>query len=74
MNLNKTHFRCQPVDESLNGDKIAQLVWWYFLYNFTFFTEIFIFLVGKKHDRITNYFLFHHTALPISIWWIVKVL
>ena len=34
--------------------------------------EIFIFLLGKRHDRITKYFLYHHIALPISIWWIVK--
>ena len=67
-------FSCQPVDKSPDGVKTASLAWWYFIYNFTFFTEIFIFLVGKKHERITKYFVFHHIALPISIWWIVKVL
>lgn len=67
-------FSCQRVDKSPDGVKTASLAWWYFIYNFTFFTEIFIFLVGKKHERITKYFVFHHIALPISIWWIVKVL
>jgi GNS1/SUR4 family len=50
----------------------VRLVWWFFLYNFTFFAEIFIFVLGKRHDRITNYFLYHHIALPLSIWWIVR--
>ena len=67
-------FSCQHVDKLPDGVKTASLAWWYFIYNFTFFTEIFIFLLGKKHERITKYFVFHHIALPISIWWIVKVL
>lgn len=65
-------FRCQPLDPSPAGDQTVSLVWWFFVYNITFFVEIFIFLLGKRHDRITNYFLYHHIALPISIWWIAK--
>lgn len=64
--------RCQPLDKSPDGDRVVSLAWWYFLYNFTFFSEIYIFLLGKRHDRITKYFLYHHIALPLSIWWIVK--
>lgn len=63
---------CQQLDLSPNGYKAASVTWWFFVYNFSFFFEIFIFLLGKRYDRITKYFLYHHIALPISIWWIVK--
>lgn len=66
-------FRCEPLDRtSPEGNRMAVLSWWYFLYNFTQFFDVILFMLLNRYNKVARYLTFHHNALSIGCWLIVK--
>lgn len=69
-------WRCEPLDTSTSSSSMAivNLCWRFFLFKFTYMSETFIHLLGKRDDFVTKYHVVHHFTLPMTCWIITNYL
>lgn len=41
----------------------------YFLLKFLYFAETIIFTFSGKNELVTSYIVFHHSTMPLMLWW-----
>uniref|UniRef100_A0A3Q2HV14 Elongation of very long chain fatty acids protein n=1 Tax=Equus caballus TaxID=9796 RepID=A0A3Q2HV14_HORSE len=68
-------WRCDPVDYSNNPEALRMVrVAWLFLFSkFIELMDTVIFILRKKDGQVTFLHVFHHSVLPWSWWWGVKI-
>ncbi|XP_072830720.1 very long chain fatty acid elongase 1 isoform X2 [Vicugna pacos] len=68
-------WRCDPVDFSNNPEALRMVrVAWLFLFSkFIELIDTIIFILRKKDGQVTFLHVFHHSVLPWSWWWGVKI-
>lgn len=59
-------FRCQPIDRSESGARMAAASWWYFISKFTEFIDTLFFVLRKKFDHVSLLHIIHHGVMPAS--------
>ncbi|XP_059545822.1 elongation of very long chain fatty acids protein 1 isoform X1 [Myotis daubentonii] len=73
--LSSYTWRCDPVDFSNNPEALRMVrVAWLFLFSkFIELMDTVIFILRKKDGQVTFLHVFHHSVLPWSWWWGVKI-
>ncbi|XP_043317566.1 elongation of very long chain fatty acids protein 1 isoform X2 [Cervus elaphus] len=73
--LSSYTWRCDPVDFSNNPEALRMVrVAWLFLFSkFIELIDTVIFVLRKKDGQVTFLHVFHHSVLPWSWWWGVKI-
>uniref|UniRef100_A0A4W2FBH2 Elongation of very long chain fatty acids protein 1 n=1 Tax=Bos indicus x Bos taurus TaxID=30522 RepID=A0A4W2FBH2_BOBOX len=73
--LSSYTWRCDPVDFSNNPEALRMVrVAWLFLFSkFIELIDTLIFVLRKKDGQVTFLHVFHHSVLPWSWWWGVKI-
>uniref|UniRef100_A0A8D0WDA7 Elongation of very long chain fatty acids protein n=1 Tax=Sus scrofa TaxID=9823 RepID=A0A8D0WDA7_PIG len=68
-------WRCDPVDFSNSPEALRMVrVAWLFLFSkFIELMDTVIFILRKKDGQVTFLHVFHHSVLPWSWWWGVKI-
>ncbi|KAI5139764.1 Elongation Of Very Long Chain Fatty Acids Protein 1 [Manis pentadactyla] len=68
-------WRCDPVDYSNSPEALRMVrVAWLFLFSkFIELMDTVIFILRKKDGQVTFLHVFHHSVLPWSWWWGVKI-
>ncbi|CAO1434987.1 unnamed protein product [Diamesa serratosioi] len=61
-------FRCQPVDYTPKGLRMAETCWWYYVSKFTEFFDTLFFLLRKKNQHVSTLHVIHHGCMPFSVW------
>lgn len=59
-------YRCQPVDYTPKGLRMAETCWWYYISKFTEFFDTFFFLLRKKNQHVSTLHVIHHGVMPFS--------
>lgn len=59
-------YRCQPVDYSPKGLRMAETCWWYYISKFTEFFDTLFFLLRKKNQHVSTLHVIHHGVMPFS--------
>lgn len=59
-------YRCQPVDYSPKGLRMAETCWWYYISKFTEFFDTFFFILRKKYQHVSTLHVIHHGVMPFS--------
>nr|KAF6443630.1 ELOVL fatty acid elongase 1 [Molossus molossus] len=73
--LSSYTWRCDPVDFSNNPEALRMVrVAWLFLFSkFIELMDTVIFILRKKDGQVTFLHVFHHSVLPWSWWWGVRI-
>nr|XP_012631324.1 elongation of very long chain fatty acids protein 1 isoform X1 [Microcebus murinus] len=68
-------WRCDPVDYSNSPEALRMVrVAWLFLFSkFIELMDTVIFILRKKDGQVTFLHVFHHSVLPWSWWWGIKI-
>lgn len=61
-------YRCQPVDYTPKGLRMAETCWWYYISKFTEFFDTFFFILRKKYQHVSTLHVIHHGVMPFSVW------
>lgn len=59
-------YRCQPVDYTPKGLRMAETCWWYYISKFTEFFDTMFFLLRKKNQQVSTLHVIHHGVMPFS--------
>ena len=70
----KYHWLCQTVDYSETDEGLHQVsqTWWGYLSRFVDYFDTFFFVLRKKNNQITFLHVYHHTVVPIIMWWPIR--
>ncbi|CAB3243590.1 unnamed protein product [Arctia plantaginis] len=73
---NDYNLSCQPIDysDSPQAKRMAAAAWWYFVAKIIELLDTIFFVLRKKNKQISFLHLYHHSIMPISIWYGVKYL
>ena len=67
-------WRCEPIDYSYNADalKMAEIGWYFYITKFIEFADTIFFILRKKDSQISSLHVFHHSLVPITLWFGIK--
>ncbi|XP_055933131.1 elongation of very long chain fatty acids protein 1-like isoform X1 [Argiope bruennichi] len=70
----KYSWRCEPIDYSYNPDAIrmAEIGWYFYITKFIEFADTIFFVLRKKESQISPLHVFHHSLVPITLWFGIK--
>uniref|UniRef100_F7F9G6 Elongation of very long chain fatty acids protein 1 n=1 Tax=Rattus norvegicus TaxID=10116 RepID=F7F9G6_RAT len=68
-------WRCDPVDFSNNPEalRMVRVAWLFMLSKVIELMDTVIFILRKKDGQVTFLHVFHHSVLPWSWWWGIKI-
>ncbi|XP_035217580.1 elongation of very long chain fatty acids protein 1-like [Stegodyphus dumicola] len=70
----KYSWRCEPIDYSYSVDaiKMAEIGWYFYITKFIEFADTVFFILRKKDSQISSLHVFHHSLVPITLWFGIK--